>query len=434
MPSPATSLVSPAQTQVFTASFCGPLAAPLQWDVNGIAGGSVATGTIVSSASPTAVYTAPNSLLSTTTVTIHATAGPSQTAQATVTIVVPAPAPIPVTVTVLPAYAFLPPSSTNQPSEQQFFASVSGASGGGVTWSVQSSVPGQGCSGAACGSITAAGVYSAPSSASSPNAIQVIATSVADSSKSASATVAITSAPAIETLLPSSVTAGAVQSFPLSVEGVNFVAGSGSSGSTMLIDGTAVATTCASSTMCTTSLSPNQVQVAGKLTIQIQNPAAPALSNPVPLVVAPFSASPSSVSLTTLSSTAMAEDITVTEPTTAASGSPLSVQATGPVSANNCVLQGSAVPITRPSSGNETASICVLGTGLDPGFAYSLTSASGEPLGDIGVTATAIPNLLPGLIELDLQVRSATQAGLRSVIVTSPNSDRAVVTGVLEVQ
>jgi hypothetical protein len=435
--SPALATVSLAQTQTFTASFCGPLASPLQWDVNGVLGGSVAAGTIMSSGTSTAVYTAPSSLLSTTTVTIHASIGASQIAQASVTILAPATAPAPIAVSVTPAYAFLAPSSTNQPSEQQFYASVSGGSGSGangVTWSVQSPVPGQGCSGAACGSITAAGVYAAPSSASSPNAIQVTATSVADSSKSASATVAITSAPTIEVLLPSSVAAGAVQSFPLSIEGVNFVAGSGNGASTILINGAPAATTCGSSTVCATSLKPSQVQVAGTLTIQIQNPAAPALSNPVPFVVAPFSASQDIVSLTASSSAAMAEDITVTEATTAASGSPLSVQAAGPASANNCELQGSAVSITRPSSGSETAGLCVLGTNLDPGFTYSFTGPSGEPLGDISVTATAIPNLLPGLLELNLQVSSATQAGLRSLIVSSPNGDRAVVTGLLEVQ
>lgn len=41
--SPQTAAVTLEQTQTFTASFCGPLASPLQWDVNGIVGGSIAT-------------------------------------------------------------------------------------------------------------------------------------------------------------------------------------------------------------------------------------------------------------------------------------------------------------------------------------------------------------------------------------------------------
>lgn len=37
------------------------------------------------------------------------------------------------------------------------------------------------------------------------------------------------------------------------------------------------------------------------------------------------------------------------------------------------------------------------------------------------------------MIELDLQISSATQPGVRSLIVTTLNNDRAVATGFLEV-
>ena len=75
--------------------------------------------------------------------------------------------------------------------------------------------------------------------------------------------------------------AGAVESFPLVVQGVNFVAGSGAGASVILLNGVARSTTCSATTACATALNPTDVQSAGTLTIQVQNPGTPpALSNP----------------------------------------------------------------------------------------------------------------------------------------------------------
>jgi hypothetical protein len=75
-------------------------------------------------------------------------------------------------------------------SSQHFAASVSGTSNTAVTWSVN----GSGCSGSACGTITSAGLYTAPSAVPSPASVQVKATSQKDTTKSATATVTITAA------------------------------------------------------------------------------------------------------------------------------------------------------------------------------------------------------------------------------------------------
>jgi hypothetical protein len=329
------------------------------------------------------------------------------------------------------------PASGGSTSTWQFFASVTGSGNTNVTWSVRSGVSGQGCSGSACGTVSASGLYSAPSIAPSPNAISLVATSSADPTKSASATVAVTSGPTIEVLLPSSAMAGAVEGFPLSVQGTHFVAGGGSSASSILINGAARTTTCATTSTCTTVLNPSDVAAAGTLTVQIQNPGNPAaLSNLVLFVVVPFDVSVGTITLTPGQPAATGNDIVVVEPTTAASSSPIDVDFIGLLTGgNNCGVQGSPLTVTRPSSGTATVSICVHGTGLDPTFTYTFGGPGSPPnASDIGIVASAITGLFPNMIELDLQLSSTTVPGVRTLFITTLNNDRAVATGMLEVK
>ncbi len=541
---PAAAGVTLGQTQTFTASFCLAAGSSIAWDVNGIAGGSAALGTIASSGTSTALYTAPANMPSTNPVTIHAGISPAPTsgavtASATITLTsnvrvtvspatanlalgqrasftpivtnttntsvtwsvngIPngnaavgrvcqsatnpcvgptgpgagsvdyiAPASVPatnpvtlaatssadpaqtgaaailiagpsgsgITVAVSPPYAFLP-ASTATLSTLQFFATVTGSSATNVTWGVAGAVSGQGCAGAACGSVSATGLYSAPTAAPSPNAISVTATSVADPTKSASATVALTNGPVIEKLLPSSVMAGAVASFPLAVQGMNFVAGSGASASTILLNGAPRSTTCATATSCVTSLNPADVQSAATLTLQVQNPGSPApLSNPVPFVVVPFDVSVDVISLTSATPVAAGKNILAADPTTAAASSPINIDFIGFLSGGNtCGVQGSPLTVARPSSGSVSVSICVHGAGLDPTFTYAFTGPAGAPGGaDIGVAPTAGHGRFGNLIALNLQISSATLPGVRSLFVTTLNNDRAVATGMLEVK
>ncbi|MGH9689414.1 MAG: hypothetical protein ACRD5K_20305, partial [Candidatus Acidiferrales bacterium] len=342
----------------------------------------------------------------------------------------------PVSVTISPAYAFVSRSGARL-STRQFAAAVANSANTNVTWSVQTGVAGQGCAGVSCGSVDASGVYTAPSIAPSPNAISVIATSVADPTKSATATVAISSGPMIEALLPSSVMAGAVESFPLEVKGLNFVAGSGAGASVILLNGTPRATSCSASTACTTALNAVDVQTAATLTVEVQNPGNPGpLSNPAPFVIAPYDVSAGTISLTASQPVSTENDIIVTEPTTAAESSPLNVDFVGYLlGPDSCSVQGSPLTVTRPSSGSTVVSICVHGTGLDPTFMYTFSGQGGAPGGgDIGVTASAITGLFPNMVELDLQISSATLPGVRSLFISTLNNDRAVATGFLEVK
>ncbi len=443
---PSAATLSPGQRQSFAATVANSTDTAVMWTVNGVPNGDAAVGQVcVSGTSPciepgapasgAVDYLAPATAPSVNPVTLTATshADPSRSAAASIAISVPQG---PVSVAISPAYAFLA-RSTGTPSTQQFTATVTNSANSNVTWSVQSGVTGQGCAGAACGTVSASGLYTAPAAAPSPNAIAVVATSAADPTKSATATVVIASGPAIESLLPSSVMAGAVESFPLEVKGVGFVAGSGTGASVILLNGTPRATSCASATTCTTALNSADVQSAGTFTVQVQNPGnPPPLSNLAPFVVAPFDVSVGTITLTSSQPVSAGDDIVVTEPTTAAESSPINVDFVGYLTGgNSCGVQGSPLTIARPASGTAVASICVHGADLDPTFTYAFSGPGGAPGGDdIGVTASAITGLFSNLIELDLQISSSTQPGVRTLFITTLNNDRAVATGMVEVK
>jgi hypothetical protein len=412
------------------------------WSVNGVADGNNILGQIcqhamvpcIAPTGPTSGaidFLAPAAVPTSDPVTVTATSTADPTRSGNAIVIITGPTGV-VSVSISPPFAFIPPSTATI-SQQRFYATVSGSSNTGVAWAVQSAVPGQGCSGAACGSVDATGLYSAPTTAPSPNAISVIATSLADGAKSATAAVAITSGPVIEVILPSSVMASAVESFTFSVQGINFVAGSGSTASSILINGTPRTTACPNPSICSTALNPSDVQSAATLTIQIQNPPPLSqLSNPVPFVIVPYDVSVGIVTLTAGQPVSAGTNIIVTEPTTAAASAPINVDFFGPLTDGNiCEIQASPITIARPTSGTSTVSLCVHGNLLDPTFTYVFT---GPPGGDIPVTASAITGLFPNTIELDLQISSTTLTGVRTLFITTLNNDRAAATAMIEVQ
>jgi hypothetical protein len=442
---PAISTLALGQIAAFSATVQGTSDSSVTWSVNGIPNGNGTLGQICMNPSNPCVppfgpvttpvqYFAPALLPTVNPVTLTATSHADPTKSGTATIILTGSSGTP-TVSIAPAFTFIAPS-TGTLTTQQFVATVAGTLNTAVNWTLQSGVAGEGCAGAACGSVSATGLYTAPTAAPNPNAITVTATSVADSGTSGTATVVITSGPAIKVILPSSAMAGAVEDFPLQAQGLNFVPGSGGSASVLLLNGVAQPTTCANAETCTISLSPSQVQTAGAYTFQIQNPGPPAaLSNPVPFVVVPFDVSQSVISLTPSAPVADSADITVFEPTTAAASVPLNVNFIGYLTdGNTCGVQGSPLSATRPASGTTAVNICVQGDGLDPSFNYAFTSPSNAPPGgDIAVTASAVTGLFPNMIDLQLQISNSTLPGVRSLIITDLNNNQAVATGMLEV-
>ena len=414
------------------------------WSVNGIANGNATIGQVCLSGSnpcappavPTAAnvdYLAPATVPASNPVTLTATSHADSSRNGAAVITVTPSGGGPIAVTISPAYGYVPPSGPS-PSQLQFTAQVTGSGETTVTWSVQSGVAGSGCGGTACGTINAAGLYTAPNVAPSPNAISVIATSEADPTKSGMASVSITSGPAIEQILPSSVMAGVASSFTLTVNGVGFVVGTGSSASVILVNGSARSTICQTVLQCGTPLQPGDVAAAGTSIIQIQNPSEPApLSNAVPFVVVPFTLTQAVIALSASEPEVDGNNIVVFEPTTAGvTSAQINVDFAGPITSDGaCNFDSSPIEITRPASGTAVASICVHGNALDPSYLYQLT---GPATPDISVSVTSLASLFPNLVQLNLTISSTTLPGVRSLFISTTNNDQAVATGLLEVQ
>jgi len=184
--SPTSASVTTASVDSFTATVSGTSNTAVAWSLTGAGCSGSSCGTLSTSLS-SAVYQAPIVAPSPATVKVMATsmADPSKSAWADVTIV-----PV-VVVSVTPATTSVVTGAT-----QQLNASVVGTANTGVTWAVQ----GAGCSAAACGTIDSNGLYTAPPSVPSPANVTVTATSLADASKTGSASVDIFSATSTNTI------------------------------------------------------------------------------------------------------------------------------------------------------------------------------------------------------------------------------------------
>ncbi|HSH17184.1 MAG TPA: hypothetical protein VLD18_14175, partial [Verrucomicrobiae bacterium] len=143
--SPTSATLFLGATQQFTASVSNASNTAVGWSVNGFAGGNAMVGTITTAG----LYTAPQNLPQ-QAITVQATSLVDTSKGATATITVQSD--VAVSITPSPATVLLG-------ATQQFTASVSGSGNPnpGVDWTVS----GTGCSGAACGTIDAAGVYTA---------------------------------------------------------------------------------------------------------------------------------------------------------------------------------------------------------------------------------------------------------------------------------
>jgi len=165
-----------AGTISFAASVGDAASNAVTWQVNGTTGGNTTVGTI----SSTGVYTAPASQPSPDTVTVSAVsaADPTRSGWTQVTIT-----PAVVSVAVSPTSATL-----NTGAMQAFTAKVTGSSNTAVTWQVNGATGGN----TTAGTITSAGVYTAPAAVPSPAVVTVTAVSVAAPTDSGSASVTIT--------------------------------------------------------------------------------------------------------------------------------------------------------------------------------------------------------------------------------------------------
>ena len=413
-----------------TAQITGTNNTLVNWNVNGSAGGSSATGQIcVPGSSPCQVVTqavagpveflAPAGVPAPNPVTVLAVsvADATKSGSAQITIINH------VLVSVLPGSVSIPPLGV-----QVFAATVLGADNQSVIWQVQGAAcatPG------ICGVITPAGVYTAPSAAPSTNALQVVAISADDPSQSGAANVSIATGANILTLHPASVYAGAANGFTVKVIGSGFVPSAPGPGSTLLIGGAARTTTCSTAGECIAPVSATDVALPASVSIQVQNPDG-TRSNAVALVVALPNLFDEVISLTAGFPDAVGKDIVVVEPTTAGvsvlgNNVDLDVAALGTFSVanNSCTLGGNPILLTRPSSGVGTADVCIFAqSGLDASMAYSLSGP-----GDVVVIAKQPLGL--GIIRLTLQVPASAAPSARTLFIQNTNLDKTAASGML---
>jgi len=430
--SPPTATLAANNRITLTASQSGS-SSSFNWSVQGVPGGNSTFGQIcVTGSSPCQPFTggtatqvdylAPGSIPSPNpvSVTVSSAANPALSASAQIIVLNH------VVVSVLPNSVTLAPLAV-----QSFAASVLGSTNQNVTWQVQ----GTGCATAgSCGTVDAFGNYTAPSTAPTPDTLQIVAVSQDDPTQSGVANVTVTSGPNILTLHPASVYAGGTDGFTLQIDGSGFVSTSPGPGSTLLIGGTSRVTTCASVNACTAPVTSADVGEPGDVNVQLQNPDG-TTSNVVQLVVAAPNVANGSISLTSTTPAATGEDITVVEPTTAGIDTAdedldLAVAAIGTfnTSTNTCNLAGNPVPLVLPASGTSTADICVFSdAGLDTSMTYTISGP-----GDVTVISSQPAGL--GIIHLTLQLPSTAALGARTLFIQNSNLDQAAASGVLDIQ
>jgi len=172
--SPSSGELNVVQQQQFVAKVSGTTNTAVEWSVTGYGCSGSACGVVTTGGLYKAPAVEPDPSL--IFVTATSVADPTKSYTATLTINTP------IVVSVSPVSATVDVNAT-----QQFAAKVTGTSAVSVDWTVS----GVGCSGAACGTISSAGLYTAPAKVPTPATVTIKATSAANSSVSASTTVTV---------------------------------------------------------------------------------------------------------------------------------------------------------------------------------------------------------------------------------------------------
>ncbi|MDR3675417.1 MAG: putative Ig domain-containing protein [Acidobacteriota bacterium] len=183
------------QNYQFTATVTNATNTAVTWAISSTACalpcGNSSFGTI----STSGLYTAPASVPTPQSVTITATSAADTTKSASAS------------VTITPAVTVVlgtSPASLNVGQTYQFTATVSNATNTAVTWAINSVTCGLPCGNPNFGTISTSGLYTAPATVPAPPGVTITATSVADTTKSASVSVAITSGVVIAITTPTS--------------------------------------------------------------------------------------------------------------------------------------------------------------------------------------------------------------------------------------
>ena len=196
--SPASASVLLGEPQMFTATVSNSANTTVVWTVNGIPGGNTIVGTINSGG----VYTSPGDLPIPAMVTVQATSAADSSISAIAAVMITSDISVSVSPQTMPV---------ELGAARPFTATVNSAGNPdrAVTWVIS----GNGCTGAACGTVNSSGTYTAPQILTVPPSVSVTAISVADPSKSGVGTITITSSFSLTLTGPASVNAGTAASY-----------------------------------------------------------------------------------------------------------------------------------------------------------------------------------------------------------------------------
>ncbi len=178
--------------------------------VNWIVSGSGCAGAACGAVDPAGTYTAPQILTAPPSVSVRAisVADPSKSGAAAITI------------TSSFSLTVAGPASVNAGATANYTATLVPASNSNPSGIIAWSVSGSGCTGAACGTISSAGLYTAPSFPPAPATVQITATPLADPSKATAVSVTIVSTVSVSVSPPAATMAlGSTQAFHAVVTG-----------------------------------------------------------------------------------------------------------------------------------------------------------------------------------------------------------------------
>ncbi len=239
--SPKTANVILGATQQFTATVRGNADTAATWNVSG-------PGAVNSSG----LYTAPATLTTPASATVTAKSHADNTKSDSTTVTIPA-----VTVSITPQTA-----TVILGASQQFTATVGNATNTAVTWTV-----------AGTGTVSNAGLYTAPSMQGTPATASVTATSVADPTKSVTVSIQIPAVSVTISPKPATVILGATRQFTAAITNATnqtvtwTLSGPGSVSSSGLYTAPATLTTPATATLTATSV--NDPSKSDSVTITI---------------------------------------------------------------------------------------------------------------------------------------------------------------------
>jgi hypothetical protein len=394
--SPPAPTVDLSATQQFSATVTGSTDTAVVWSINPASG----AGTI----SASGLYTAPNDLPASTSVTVKATSHANANVSSSTT----------ATIASNESVGALNPGKPTVATSAglQFSTTVTGSSSDkSVTWSAVSGSFGAG-----------GGAYTAPAAVPTSGTDTVIAKSNADPSKSASTTVTITasSASTLSSLSPI-VAMQNGPSFTLTVNGSGF-----SNGNTVLFNGKSEMTTFVNSTQLTASVSPADLSPPGVLQVTVQTGStvtAPMSFYVVPSISAQqFSVSPGGV----VSSVNV--NLSPLQPT-------LFLELVGTCAGMNCSASqsGTSTSLSQAIANGGLVQMYIAGIGIVPGTFFVFTGPPGES-DDITVTQPVVsdfPDVHGPTVSFNITVSGSTALGLRSITVMNSAGEISVFPGAL---